>query len=435
MDTSADQEQSFDIIVAGAGVTGILAANRLCQSLPDAKVLLLDKAPRPGGRAMSPKGEDDWGYGLNFVSKKVLNFIEHSYSLEPDLSMPESAYEHKLATGSILAAGKFQDIELADCFNAKGAKALAGNAAVKEWPKVESILSASKENEKSEVSFSKAWKDGKKNPAVIALRHLSTFCGMSDIWKSSPLAIQERLEYFESGLYSGPWEDLLSELLSFPSLEDRLESHFSCRIIEAAYEENSWRVLTEKGLFSAKALMVAQAPWHAVEWLDRKDCPIPVLQLAMKSNPTSIVTLSTKHEAIQILPDLVYIPAEEVQVLKVSDTSLCYQATIDFETTLNAPAVVKAIKRLKRARKKLEAVREDLKSTREHIALVPIAWSHSAYLSERKIVEKLAEESKFQSPKLGFCGDSYGDNYSPDVNLVKSLTTACTAISEIHRST
>ena len=431
MDTNTDKEQSFDIIVAGAGITGILAANRLSQSLPDAKVLLLDKAPRPGGRALSPNGKDDWGYGLNFVSEKVLNFIEHSYSLEPDLSMPESAYERKLATGTILAAGKFHDIELEDCFNAKGARALAGNAGAKEWPKIETILSGSKETEKAEVSFSKAWKDGKKNPAVIALRHLSTFCGMADIWKSSPQAIQERLKYFESGLYSGPWEELLSELLSFPSLEGRLNSQFSCRIIEAAYEDKSWRILTEKGLFTSKALMVAQAPWHAIEWLDRKDCPIPVLQLALKSKPTSIVTLSTKHEPIENLPDLVYIPAEEVQVLKVSETGLCYQATIDFETTLNAPAVVKAIKRLKRARKKLEAVREDLKSTREHIALVPIAWSHSAYLSERKIVQKLAQDSQFQSPTLGFCGDSYGDNYSPDVNLVKSLSTACTAISEV----
>ncbi|MFK7822556.1 MAG: NAD(P)-binding protein [Oligoflexales bacterium] len=431
MDTNKQEEQSFDIIVAGAGITGILAANRLCQSLPDAKVLLLDKASRPGGRALSPNNEDNWGYGLNFISEKVLNFIEHSYSLEPELSMPESAYERKLATGTILAAGKFQDIVLDDCFNAKGAKVLAGNAAVKEWPKIESVLGSRQEPPKNEVSFAKAWRDGKKNPAVIALHHLSTFCGMADIWKSSPQAIQERLQYFESGLYSGPWEDLLSQLLSFPSLEGRLSSEFSCRIIEAAYEDKSWRILTEKGTFKGKAMLVAQSPWQAMEWLDRGDLPIPVLQLALKSKPTSVVTLSTKHEPCANLPDLVYIPAEEVQVLRVSDTGLCYQATIDFETTLNAPAVVKAIKRLKRARKKLEAAREDLKSTREHIALVPIAWSHSAYLSERKIVQKLGQESHFQSAKLGFCGDSYGDDYSPDVNLVRSLSTACTAISDV----
>lgn len=431
METSTEKEQSFDIIVAGAGITGILAANRLCQTLPDSKVLLLDKAPRPGGRALSPSGDEDWGYGLNFVSQKVLSFIEHSYSLEPDLSMPESAYERKLATGAILAAGKFHPIELDDCFNAKGAKAIAGNAAAKEWTKIDTLLKNAQEQEKAEVSFAKAWKDGKKNPAVIALHHLSSFCGMADIWKSSPQAISERLHYFESGLYSGPWEDLLSELLSFPSLESQLHSEFSCRIIEAAYEDHTWRVLTEKGLFTAKALLVAQAPWQAIEWLDRKDCPIPVLQMAMKSKPTSVVTLSTKNETIEDLPDMVYVPAEEVQVLRVSKTSLCYQATIDFETTLNAPAVVKAIKRLKRARKKLEAAREDLKSQREHIALVPVAWSHSAYLSERKIVQKLAQESQFQSAKLGFCGDSYGDHYSPDVNLVKSLSTACTAVSEV----
>ena len=423
------EDVEFDIIVAGAGLAGTLAANRLFQTLKGVKILVLEKDRNPGGRILSYSTSDEsWGYGLNFLSARLLEFISHTFSIEPDLDTHAQLYEKKLQYGSILAAGKFNDFLIENCFSAEGVKALGGTAAVKEWKKIEGLLENSDEIDK--ISFAKAWKEGKKNPAATVLQHFSSFCGFADLWKISPKAIYERSKDFQSGLYSGPWNQVIEQLLSFPSMKETLRFEPSCRIIDATMNEDRWVVQTEKGCFKSKALLVAQSPWETLDWLDRSHIPLSVLQMALKTKPTSLVTLSTKPKNIESVRDLVYIPSEEVMVLKSSDNVINFQTVIDYESTLNAPSVVKAVKRLKRARKKLEKFKPELLSEKEHIALVPVAWTQSAYLSERKYVHGLANISNYQLEHLSFCGDSYGEHYCPDVNLLKSLTSACTSISK-----
>ena len=418
----------YDIIIAGAGIAGTLAVNRLFQTLDGVKILILEKGQKAGGRALSYEGSNDfWGYGLNFLSTEVLDYISHSYSIEPELQFDESLRERSLKTGAILAGGKLNQFSIAHCFSPEGAKALGGNAAVREWPKVDSLLGADEDHDKA--SFAKMWKEGKKNPASTVLEHYSSFCGLTDLWKSSPRAVYERAQYFQSGLHTGPWNKVIEQLLSFPDMNQSVQVELSCRIIDANYNDESWSLTTEKGVFSAKTLLIAQSPWETIEWLDRSSCPLPVLQAALKTKPTSVVTLSTQPKNMDSIDDFIYLPAEEVMIIKTSEDVITFQSVIDYESSLNAPAVLKAVKRLKRARKKLEKFNPDLMSEKEHLALVPIAWSQSTHISERKIQQALSKTEKYQLDHLSFCGDSYGDHYCPDVNLLKSLTSACSALS------
>ena len=100
------------------------------------------------------------------------------------------------------------------------------------------------------------------------------------------------------------------------------------------------------------------------------------------------------------------------------------QATLNFELTLSAPDVVKAVKRLRRARKKLLAAVPDLKTEGDHIALLPVAWSQPLAPNERKIMAKLGDYN-FQKKHLAFCGDAYGPHLEGDKNIIGSAMKAC----------
>ena len=415
------------VIIAGAGIAGVLAANRLCQTLEHANILIIDKSPFPGGRIQAVNhSEQIWGGGLSYLSKQLIEYIQHSITLDPDSAAVPDFFKGRMNTGAILAAGKFQEFPLSECFSTIGAKALGGKAAAQTWAQFEKIFTA--DANAMDKKISRVWKDGKKSPAAAVMEHLSSLVGMVDVWQASPQSLKERIDYLHSGLYTGPWEDILDLLLQAPLNSKKLEQIYSCRIITASQQEDLWNLTTEKGLVKGKSLLVAQSPWHAAEWLQHADQPTPVLQLALKSKPTSAVNLNLKLKDPCEIPDLIYVPAEGVQIIQRDEKTLCFQTFIDFEHSLDAPSVLKAIKRLKRARKKIQIANASISGEDEHLALISVAWPLSAHVNEQKLLDKLKDPQNFQSKHLSFCGDSYGGDYSPDTNLVKSLTSACTTI-------
>ena len=57
-------EEKFDVIIAGGGIAGVLAATRINEVNPNARILLLEKEPRLGGRLKSTSKDDNrWGQG------------------------------------------------------------------------------------------------------------------------------------------------------------------------------------------------------------------------------------------------------------------------------------------------------------------------------------------------------------------------------------
>ena len=127
------------------------------------------------------------------------------------------------------------------------------------------------------------------------------------------------------------------------------------------------------------------------------------------------------------IPDVIIVPAEKVQIVRNGKDEICFQATIDYEMSLQAPAVVKAVKQLKRARKKLLALYPGLVTEGNHVALQPIAWAQSPLHADRRWIERVGKKT-FNSKNLAFVGDAYGTTYDGDANLAKSVSTACDAV-------
>ena len=164
--------------------------------------------------------------------------------------------------------------------------------------------------------------------------------------------------------------------------------------------------------------MVATSLWETPGWLPRNHLPKHLANLLTRTKPSSLVVLSeSRSEGLEMdLPDQLLIPAEECQVV-VEGAEVCFQATLDFELTMQAPAVVKAVKRLKRARKKFLDAYPGLGLSGDHIALIPVGWAQS----DRRYLEKTAD---FQRDHLAFCGDSYGPSILGDENILSSLAAA-----------
>ncbi len=210
--------------------------------------------------------------------------------------------------------------------------------------------------------------------------------------------------------------------------QDRLQIFTQAQIMSAHFKEKEWHLATTQGEILGQRLVVAQNPWDASHWLGKDLWPSRLLNVSSKTKPVSMVILSLmRTSGADSLPETLLIPAEEVQVI-ADKKQICFQATLNYELTVQAPAVVKAVKRLKRAHKKLEQVYPDLQISGEHIALIPVAWAQAVTPSELRWNDKL-EGSQYQKPHLAFCGDAYGAEFDCDLNLLGSLKALLEAMS------
>ena len=110
----------------------------------------------------------------------------------------------------------------------------------------------------------------------------------------------------------------------------------------------------------------------------------------------------------------------EQVLITVAKNHLTFSAFIDYEHSTDALSVVKTIKRLKRASRKLEAVYNNLSTTEEHIALHPVGWAQCLGKQDYKLLTQLGEYS-YYTPCLAFCGETYGKSYNPDQNIINSV--------------
>src|SRR5690606_26007705 len=154
---------------------------------------------------------------------------------------------------------------------------------------------------------------------------------------------------------TGKWDKAFQAMADRLAATDNVTILTNCMILKADLQDGCWNVDTEEGSFVGKSLVVAQSPWEALNWLAKPLWPSEILSMAIKTKATSVVVLTESITAFgdHEIPEVVLIPAESVQVIVTEEQEICYQATLDFEVSLQAPDVVKAVKRLKRARKKL----------------------------------------------------------------------------------
>lgn len=479
----------FDVLVAGAGISGTLAALRLAvgqisaagDQAPAIKILLIEKEGAPGGRLRSlashspdatdhGNGHPTWGYGLNGVSKSLIDFWQQTMRADPDSAWDPGSFAARAQdTLGILSGSDLSTIPLDQMFAGKGARALGGMAAARQWEPVTRILAGGpndaageaagdapekledepedkSEDKRDLQSFANIWKESRKAPAAVVLEQFSPVIGITDLWSAPPEALRQRVSYHTGPLKRGPWQVAIAESLQKYIDAGIITLMTDCRVMSAGFEgklpepakvgarigaDGKWQLTTSKGAFTAPRLVVAQPPWQALLWLPKHFWPASLLAMANKVKPVSAVTLTERIEnpAEADLPDLIMIPAEGVQAVRASADEITFQATIDYEISVQAPEVVKAVKRLKRARKKLLTARAGCMSENERIALVPVAWGQSAAVSEAKLLQRMAK-SHISSANLAFCGDCYGASYIGDENVIKSVVSATNIIGQ-----
>lgn len=158
--------------------------------------------------------------------------------------------------------------------------------------------------------------------------------------------------------------------------------------------------------------------------------PTQLLTVVNKTKPVSLVTLSCPilEGDTKDVAQFVVVPSESIQA-SVSPNEIVFQATIDFELSLQAPDVVKAVKRLKRAHRKFLLAAPHIKTGIERLSLVPVAWAQTPIMQDRKHLDRLKMEN-IQDRHLAFCGDAYGQSLNGDDNLIESVLSASEAISQ-----
>ena len=420
---------SFDVIIAGAGISGLLVAHRYCLANPEAKVLILEKDTRAGGRLGTVDTSQDIdarGQGFNSVSPRLYEFWNQAIKHDPEADDLPTLVSGKQSRAAVLMGNKFSDFDTKNLYSEKGARALGGLAAQRQWKDVQALFDA---EDKFESSFADVWKAPRKSPATMVLETYAQACGITNIWESSPGAIAERGAFYTSEPFTGDWTPALKALTEKFEASGQITLLTKGRIINANHDGDEWHVETAQGHFFGSKLVIAQAPWIAAQWLAKKLWPTQLLTVVNKTKPVSLVTLSCPVEQgfSDTLPQMVIIPSEGVQA-SISAQEIVFQATIDYELSMQAPDVVKAVKRLKRAHKKLLLAASELKTGIERVALVPVGWAQSPNILERKHLDKL-NMNNIQDRHLAFCGDAYGQSLNGDHNLIESVISASEAIS------
>ncbi len=406
---------SSDVIIAGSGLAGLLALSRLSREKPDWTFTLLEREPWHGGRMRpSLQEEGSRSCGLQSGTQELYQFVLESLGLDD-----ASEYLRPLRSVGVMTGQKIQEIAYEDITSSVMARAIAGAAATKDWAKVEELLGA---EELSEDAVNQLWKGDKKSAALVPLEQLAHYWGVPELQGSSIRPLQSGYRAAKQGMWTGRWDRLFDELISELRASNRLKLITRAQIMTAKNEDKTWTLSTTAGVFQGSRLLVAQSPWEAVLWLPKDNWPSRLINIASKTKPVSLVMLS-ELSPVKGLPDILFVTAEDVQIFHL-EGQICYQTPINYELTVQAPAVGKAVKRLKRARKKLAQIFTDLAPEgAEHLALLSVGWTHSIHPPEYKWFEKL-DAAHIQKPNLAFAGDSIGAEALADLNVIQSVKDA-----------
>lgn len=423
-------QTSFDVVIAGGGLAGMLAATRVLERRPNVRILIIEKEDTVGGRLRCGGSKSSqWGYGLGRISGELYDFWNQSIKTDPEAKDLPAFASHDVETVGFLFGAHLNSVPANQFMDIKGARGIGGLAAGKQWISINELLTdeTAAENEREGKAFGAVWSESKKGPAGSVLEQFAPALGINDVWTAATGALVTRARMTKKRQIDGAWDDVFASMIQSERFAGQVTVKTNCRIVHADLESNQWSIDTDRGEFFGTQLVIAQSPWQAIQWLPKKLWPSSLLTIATKTKPVSIVVLSEKIIQGVELPDMVLVPSENVQVMTHLTGEINYHAVLDFEVSMQAPEVVKAVKRLKRASRKLHQAKPELKTEGEHIALIPVGWAQSVTATERRWLDKL-EGKDFNSGLLAFCGDAYGASYHGDENTIKSVLSATEAM-------
>ncbi len=420
-----EQQSNCDVLIAGGGLAGALAAAHLARIRPDIQILLLEKDPGLGGRLRAGSSEARmWSYGLSGVGPRLYQYWDQTLKLDPEgRDLPEFT-TGRLEQIGILSKGEFKNVAASQLFAKEGARALGGGVAAKDWTLMDELFADANPHHKQ--GFGQVFTGGKKSASAAVLERLCFALGIPDLWSANAEAIAARAMSIKEAPFLGDWTNALDEMLAPLGRQIKIETN--CRILNAHRDSDyGWSIDTEKGLFHAGSLVVAQPPWDALFWLPKNEWPTDLLNVVAKTKPVSVVVLTAPVKAASAgsdlldLPASLIVPTEDVQVIfDKTRSELILQVTLDYELSLQAPAVVKSLRRLRRAKRKIAKACQLEFDENEHFALLPVGWSQSPAQVDRRYMDRLGQ-IEWNSADLCFCGDSYGPSYDGDSNVVHSV--------------
>lgn len=404
-------ETEFDIAIAGGGLSGCTAAHRLRKLAPGKSIIVVEQEPRLGGRLRPYRQGEGAGYGLTSMSIDLFDYCTHDWAA-PDVNRYQ-LIQQRVETIGLMVGSKLSTVRASDVFSEESARCIGGVVAAREW----SLLQKHLDNDDPSTLLSQVCKLAKKEPLAPLLYALCPAVGIPDPTSITLDILRQRRQWIHSRPVFADTEALISGLIASSGISTKTQS----RILSVKRNGKGWLLNTATGILEVRQLLVAQSPWDASAWLPKDLMPSNIAALMSKTRPVSTVTLTCDIEDPGDTPDIILVISEGIQAtIQRSPMQLTLQATIDFEMSLQAPDVLKAIRRLKRAKKKLEVLYPMIaKASAERLALLPVAWAQSPVSSERRWLEKGASQST--DATLGFIGEAYGTDYHFDHNIVSSM--------------
>ena len=372
------------IAIVGGGISALLLAHRLKLRVPTLHIDIYEQEEVFGGRLT---GRDAT---LRVISSNLGAFWDQSLRCDPESKdiFQLTDVEH-LETIGLAAQGKMFEIDRANMFSQTTIKILSNRQVAQHWEK----FMADTSNKKCKTL---------DRLYVATLNKLAPLLGLPDISNLAISACQKKISVFAAReVMYADWQPALEAL----ACQAQVDIHTDCPIGSATYDtDKGWNLVSKAGETAHDNLVVAQPLLSAENWLEKKHLDAFALR---KEAPTSSLCIGIAAGQTS-LPNYMLVANDQTLAVRADDLYIL-SIRLGFEVSLQAPRVLQALGKLKRAARFLQKIDARIKASPLWVALLPAAC-----------VVPVPIPSSDSS--LFFCGDNYGDNSEDgDSNLIDSI--------------
>lgn len=373
------------IAIVGGGISALLLAHRLKLRVPTLHIDIYEQEEGLGGRLT---GRDAT---LRVISSSLGAFWDQSLRCDPESKdIFQLTDIESLETVGLAVQSRMFEIARDDLFSQTTIKILSNRQVAQHWEK----FMADTSNKKCKTL---------DRLYSATLNKLAPLLGLPDISNLAISACQKKISAFAARevMYAN-WQPALEAL----ACQAQVDIHTDCPIGSATYDVDTkgWRLVGKAGETAHDTLVVAQPLLSAENWLDKKHLDTFALR---KEAPTSSLCIGIAAGQTS-LPTYMLIANDQALAIRAGDLYIL-SIRLGFEVSLQAPRVLQALGKLKRAARFLQKLDARIKADPLWVALLPAAC-----------VAPVPIPSSDSS--LFFCGDNYGNSSEDgDSNLIDSI--------------
>ncbi|MCY4443546.1 MAG: NAD(P)/FAD-dependent oxidoreductase [Proteobacteria bacterium] len=385
----------YDDVIVGAGISGALAFHTLTKYSPHSKVLIIDTLCGPGGRRCPPhpitsqtatsQNTTNWGNGLFLLPASTIAVIKNT------LGAKQLSHITPIKTYGVITSQRLHRFCHNELFSHKTITAFSDRKTAKALDQLTTLLHdpitialLEKKPTKKHIALSLHTLRQTYNnlihhlsspPHKGFLHTLMAFLGLlpqptkegllpphqiiafiKQLCACLPQDQDENIAPFHSAQLNHICADIFHNTPCNPDI------HFQETAMKAIQQDHNFSVTTCQNHYQSKRLICASNPWDLMRWFDLGSLTSKQhkrLIHATRPQPLSYISLvasglsNTINDDLDHLPSLIFIPQEQTHILK-SNSTLILNTLVSFETSVHAPGALKAIKRLRRAQKRLE---------------------------------------------------------------------------------